>query len=436
MVDIMRIWNIIIDENRKNILFPQYMLILLIFLFNTLSAKQYRFKHTVEDYINYALKHNPALRSAGHMIEMTRESRKLSTTIPNPSLGLEYMDKMISKKGVNAVKVSFSQNIPWFKKLSTRRSVVEKTINKLDHIRNNTEVMLVYSVREAYVSLYAVGQKIYYMKRSLEIMKQMESSMLTAYAAAVVSQSGLLKLQVKMAQVEDKIMSLKQEGKIIRYKLQELLNTKAALNFPYPVELPEIEVFEDISEIKNTALSNNREVLIQKGFVEEAEAEVYAAEQVYFPDLAISASYASPKFTGIKLVNSGERGEWGAMLSLSLPIWYKSNRAKVNEARKRLAAEKEKLKKEELAVVREAMVLSVKLEDMERQIGLFRNVIIPKARQTVKLLKEKYTIQKSNLMEFLDSEKILLDLEMDLVDLVKKRELYAADIVIRGFGEY
>ena len=424
------------NENKKNPLYLHYILIPLILFATTGIAKEYQFTHTVEDYINYALAHNPALHSADHMIEMTKEQRKVSTAIPDPSISLEYMDKMISEKGVTVAKVSISQKIPWFRKLSAKRTVVEKTVMKLDHTKSNIKIQLVYNVREAYVSLYAVGQKIFYMKRSLDLLKQMESVMLSAYAAAVGSQSALLKLQVKMALAENKILSLEEEGRIIRYILEELLNTKAALQFPYPEELPKLKVVTDISEIKNSALMNNTNVLIQKGSVEEAKANVTAAAQIYSPDFSVSASYTSPKFTGTKFVNFGELGEWSAMLSLSLPVWHKNNRAKVNEAKQHLASEEEKLVKEELSAVRGGMVHHVKLEDMERQIKLFQNVLIPKAKQTVILLQEKYTIQKGSVLDFLDAEKILMDLEMELVDMEKKRELYAAEIIIRSIGRY
>jgi outer membrane protein TolC len=211
-------------------------------------------------------------------------------------------------------------------------------------------------------------------KQSLELLKQMESVMLSAYTAAVGSQSGLLKLQVKMVRVENKIISLKEEGKIIRFKLEELLNTKAALQFPYPKELPELKTLENISEIKKITLKNNTEVLMQKGEVKVAKTGVYAAEQIYSPDFVITASYTSPKFKGTRFVNSGESGEWSAMVSLSLPIWYKNSKAKANEAKQRLAAETKKLRKEESVAVRKVMVLNVKLEDMERQIGLFHGI--------------------------------------------------------------
>ncbi len=437
-------WVILMNKNRNlfqwgALIYKWSVCILLLSLSGAAFGEEYEFKHSLDEYIHYALEHNPMMHAAEKMIDMKRQEKVLTRTIPNPTVTGMFMptsDDSLFGFG----KVSVSQMIPWPGKLKKKRLAAESSISVMEMSKKDKEVMLVNKVRTAYVSLYTVGKKIEYTKMSLALLKQMESVMLSKYATAMGSQMALLKLQTKMAVVENMIINMEEMGEIIRFKMEALLNTPHARKFPYPDSLPRLVVPRDEDNVREIALISNPVVLLHQEKVKEAKSMVNAAKQVKTPDIMVSGSYTRTDYVMrmASMTPSDEdlKGEWSAGLSVVLPIWVKTNRAKVSKAREMLAVEKNMLKQEELILAKDASVYLAELKEAERQIALLDNVLIPKAKQTLELVSEMYTIGNSSILDFLDADKMLLDLQIQRVEQVKKRELYAAEIVICCLAKY
>jgi outer membrane protein TolC len=74
--------------------------------------------------------------------------------------------------------------------------------------------------------------------------------------------------------------------------------------------------------------------------------------------------------------------------------------------------------KNELAA--EAAVFFREYNDAVRQIRLLDTVLIPKAKQTLVIVEEAYRFSKATLMDYIDSQRMLLDLKMQRVTQVER----------------
>lgn len=439
------------NRKTKKHFFPLLLFSITTFLVIQVYAEEYKFKHTLDEYIIYALEHNPMISAADEMINMKQEEKHLTRKIPDPKVMAMFMEEM-DADAFGLGKVTVSQMFPWPGKLAAKRRVADKTITTMEFNKKDKEVMLVFNVRKAYVSLYTVGKKIEYTKQSLELLKQMESVMLVKYASAMGSQMALLKLQVKMAMIENMIINMEDMGKKIRYMLEAMLNTPAARDFPFPDTLPQLKVPKQEEDVREIAILNNPLVLKHREQVKEAEAMVNMAKQMYAPNFMVSGTYSRAEYDmsnmmammampmvddmGMVMPKEELKGGFGFSVGLVMPIWFGINKARVNKARSMLAAEQAKLKKEELVISKEASMFLTELDDAERQIALLDNVLIPKARQTLELVTEMYKIGNSSILDFLHAEKTLLDLQIQKVDQLKRREITAAEIVICCLAKY
>lgn len=413
---------------------------LLLILTSGIFAKEKVFEHTLDKYINYALEHNPMLNAAEKMIDVKKQDKLLARTLPNPSIKAMFMptnDDSLFGFG----KITLSQMIPWPGIFKKKRFVVDNSISVLKMSKKDKEVMLVNNVRTAYVSLYTIGKKIEYINASLDLLKQMESVMLSKYASATGSQMALLKLQTKMAVVENNIINMKEMGDIVRFKMEAMLNTGKAREFPYPDTLPLLTVPRNEEEVREIALVSNPLVMLHREKVKEAKSKIELAKQVKAPGFMISGSYTRSDYVMRMAGSMGDtdgnpKGEWTAGLSIVLPLWAKTNKAKVKKAHEMYAVEQNMLKQEELNLTMDASVYLNELNNAERQIALLDNVLIVKAKQTLELVSEMYIIGKSSILDFLDADKMLLDLQIKRVEQVKRRELFAAEIVICCLANY
>ena len=417
------------------------------------QSEEYKFKHNLDEYVKYALEHNPMIDAAGQMIVMEQEEKHLKRQIPDPTVMVMFMDEL-DNDAFGPGKFTVSQMFPWPGKIKAKGLVADKTILSMEFNKKDKEIMLAFNVRKAYVSLYTVGKKIEYSKQSLELLKHMESVMLSKYASAMGSQMSLLKLQVMMAMVENMIINMEEMGNKIRYMLEAMLNTSAARDFPFPDTLPQLVVPKNFENVREISLLNNPLILKQQEHVKEAEAMVNMAKQMYAPNFMASVTYSRAEYD---MSNMGAmmplmpgahmhapdgtvmpmykeqvelKGGVGFGLSLVAPIWFGINKARLNKARAMFAAQKAKLKKEENDLSKDIGVFLTELDDAKRQIALLENVMVPKASQALELVTEMYKIGNSSILEFLDAEKTLLDLQIQMVDQLKRREITAAEIFI------
>jgi outer membrane protein TolC len=198
-----------------------------------------------------------------------------------------------------------------------------------------------------------------------------------------------------------------------------------------------------VEEVREIALMNNPLVLKHREQVNEAEAMIAMSRQMNAPNFMISGTYSRAEYDMSNMMAmmmpmpmEELKGGFSFGAGIVVPVWFGVNKARVKKARSMLAAEKAKLEKEELSLVKDAAVYLAELDDAERQIDLLDKVLIPKARQTLELVTETYTSGKSSILDFLDAEKTLLDLQIKRVDQVKRREITAAEIVICCLAKY
>jgi outer membrane protein TolC len=74
--------------------------------------------------------------------------------------------------------------------------------------------------------------------------------------------------------------------------------------------------------------------------------------------------------------------------------------------------------------------------DAVRRLRLLDTVLIPKAKQTLTAVEEAYRTSKATLMDYIDSERMLLDLKMQRVTQEERREKMAGGIVICCLAKY
>lgn len=402
-------------------------------LFSILSlnlfSEESTLDNTLESCINFAMKNNPSIIKEAKMIDVKKMKRDIAKSIPNPQIALMFMNSNDDSK-FGAGKASISQMLPFPGKIKAKKDAATGSIATHKMIKKNIEITIAGNVRDVYISLYIIGKKIEYTKISLILLKQMESILLSNYATATGSQMALLKLQTKMAITENMITTLSEMGDRTKYKLEYLLNSSKVRDFDYPESIPSLSIEGDI--LTQQSLEDNQSLLIQKSKIEESKLNLNSIKKSNLPDFMILGSYTGSDYVmSMSMPKNGEdlKGELGLGLSVVLPVWFKTNRAKVGAIENQIAVENEKLKEEELKLLKNISIALLDLKDAERQISLHDNVLIPKAKQTLELVYEMYANGQVSILDFLDADKTLLDLQIMKLDFIKKRELKATEIM-------
>lgn len=80
------------------------------------------------------------------------------------------------------------------------------------------------------------------------------------------------------------------------------------------------------------------------------------------------------------------------------------------------------------AVTASALALLERLADAERTIVLYKEVLVPKAEQTLGLVETDYRNAEATILDLIDAQRVLLDLQVELAVQLARREIVAAEI--------
>jgi outer membrane protein TolC len=380
-------------------------------------------------YIKRAIERNPQLVARRHMVAADSMKIKAVTVLPDPTVGIGISSD--PETGMKIGKYAIAQTIPW-----PGRTVAERRAARYDcfsstQMYKNLETDILFRVRVAYGKLYTMNKMISLQKESMELLKRLETVALADYATSMQTQASVLKLQLEMAVTGDKIKQTVVEADIIRDELAALLDTLPGA-LPDPDLLPRLIVPISLEEARKIAMELNPEVKAAQFEAQAAKYRVTSARSMFVPDVMLSAEYT----TAAGAAMSGGGKGWMFMPGISLSLWPWSKIAEVKMAKSMAAYKKSMIDAEKIELAAEASMFFREYNDAVRQIDLLDSVLVPKAIQTLSVVEASYRNAKATLMDYIDSQRMLLDLQMQRVTQEEQRERMAAEIVICCLAQY
>ncbi len=356
--------------------------------------------NSLQDYIEYALIHNPRISAAASEAESQRNQITISSSLPDPMA--------MSNFGFGSgYGIGVTQRVPFPTKILTERraaiQMLDRQEARLEQIRSD----IVAEVVEAYSHLYSAKRMHTILNDNLELLKFLEDNVRVRYTVGGAPQSELVRIQVEMTRAEDAIQSNKLNIDSYKQKFAAVLGTEDVSLILVDAEsefVPGITGTDE--EIIVRVLSENHTLQMMESELDAAGTMVSLARQQYLPDFEVGTEYMG---------GGGMDGSWSVGLKMSLPVWVRRNQAEVQQA----SDIKESVRKnrEEVTNQIRAKAVSIvnELRDSKRKVELYTDVLIPQAAQVVQLTQTDYRTGSSGIMELIDSQRTLLQLEEQII---------------------
>jgi outer membrane protein TolC len=383
---------------------------------------QLRQDQGVEEYIRYALEHNPRLAAAVDAVDVAQEKRKLATSLPDPSLsGGYFLSSVETRVGPQQGRIGASQMIPWPGKLAKQRRAATQELRAAEQRQRGVAVELAAEVRAAYAELYATGRAIEISDENLRLLQQFEAILLSRYETGTATQAQLLKVQLEAARLEDEIATLRSTAIEGRETLRALLNVSATAPIPFPDTVPPVLLPDTVAEVVAAALSRNPSLDAAAREADAARERVGLARQSFGPDLMVMSDYI---FTGEAQMDVPESGKdpWIIGGSLTIPLWVGKKSNRIAQAKARASAAGAQVDNTRNVLVARTVGLYEDLVDARRKIALFENVLIPSTRQMLSVTEEAYQNAQATVLDYLDAQRTLLELQISLARQRARRE--------------
>ena len=368
---------------------------------------------TLADYLKYAALNNPGLEAAFNRWKAALERVPQVTSLPDPRFNYAYfIEEVETRVGPQRQKFGVSQMFPWFGKLKLRGNAALEAANAEKEQYEKAKLHLFYRVRSAYYEYYYLGRAVAITREHIKLLTNLEGVARTRFKVGQTSYTAVIQAQVELGKLDDRFRTLESLREPIVAKLNAALNRPSDASLPWPQTIPyDDPAFTDKKALEWLAEGNPE--LNRLDFLAKKElSAIKLARKNYYPDIMIGVDYVDTDAALMPNTRESGKDPVIAKASVNVPIWYGKYRAAEKEARLRHAAAQKQRVDTKNRLEADLKLALYHFQDAERKIDLYRDTLVPKAEQSLKVAQQGFEGGKVGFISLMDAERLLLEFQL------------------------
>jgi len=362
-----------------------------------------------------AFTRNRKLREIREAFEAQLERAPQARSLPEPRFTYsEFLRSVETRTGPQERSFGLQQAFPWFGKLRLRGSMEDKRASALWQRFIAAGLDVDFELRSAYADYYFLGRSIHVTEENLELLTRLESVAREKYAAGAENHPDVIRLQVEIGRLEDRLRSLRDSAAAHRARLNALVDRapRAGLEFPSSLPAPTELSLYDPERVRASVEANHPKMRELRHEIERAQIARDLAKKEYFPDFSIGIHTIATDDARMAGVRGS--GEDPAMVSLSieLPIWYSKYRAAEREAAAKARAVRARQISTSQSLQAEAELALFELRDAHRRFDLYDGTLVRKAEEALASIETSFQADRSDFSDLIDAERVLLEFQL------------------------
>jgi len=383
----------------------------------------------LEGYLAYAALNNPELEAAFHRWQASLEKINQAGVLPDPRLTYTwYIRNVETRVGPQRHGIGLSQTLPWFGTRGLRKDAASHESEALRERYENVKRRIFFSVKRPWFEYYYLIRAREEARESLRYLKSIESTVRSRYTTGGAPYADLLRLQVEIGKLEERIASLDALVVPVVAELNAAMNRNADSAVTPPGSLPPQPVLPPDEELISRISVDNPALLEFEHLIEREGTAADLARKAFYPDITMGLTYIE---TGPAVMpgvgDSGKDAVLGSVM-LSIPLWRDTYRAALRESelrRKALERSREAQKNSLVSTLSRALY---NVRDAERKIDLYDGTLLPVAGQALEVSLKAYESGGVDFDDVLENRRTLLELELARCRAEIDRARYFAEI--------
>ncbi len=307
-------------------------IIIVILFFTGLSMRFHANAQSLDSLLFMAVESNLELKAIDLEYKSILEKRDQVGQLPNPqmSLGVPVLLPDV-RLGPQVMMIGASQMFPWFGTLKSKEDVVVSMSKVKYEELAILKLELFYQIKSAYYQLYFLNQKTIVITENIRIYQSLENITLSKVEAGQASMADVLRIQSKLLELEQQFLMIDNQKISFESRITEITKrpisqtTKFDGLLIHPILVLNMESLREKIESNhplinqvNYEIETSKKMLLENSFTNK-------------PSIGIGVDYSIfVKGTDINPMNKGN-DMFTPRLTLSLPLYRKSYRAKINE---------------------------------------------------------------------------------------------------------
>lgn len=391
-------------QNTKNIISALFFAVLLSTNVLAQSAEEVSLDALIEE----AAANNPGIQQAYQKWQAAEYKVKSVKSLPDPMASYGYFGENVETRvGPQQQKYGVSQKIPFPGKLSLQGKAQAKHAQMLKEQYEAAKSEIIKNVKFVYYDLFWVDKAIQVTEEEKKILENLEQVARRKYESNLTSQQDVIKAQVELTKLTDKLYLLNQNRKSLTAKMNSILNRDSNTNIPGILDVAFSDFVFSLESLIETAKESRQELKMLQLAVERADYEKSLAKMSYLPDFTFGVDYIE---VGGGTTTHPEDGKdaWVAMASVNLPLWFNKNASQVKEKKAELAAAEHNSFNMENTIVYEVEDVYFKISAYKDILSLYKTSLIPQSDQAFDAARLAYESGQVDFLNWLDAERNLL----------------------------
>ncbi|MHC4294606.1 MAG: TolC family protein, partial [Planctomycetota bacterium] len=255
---------------------------------------------TLSDLLTYAALNNPALEAAFNNWRAALERVPQVKALPDPRFTYRYfIEEVETRVGAQRQSFGLAQTFPWLWKLKLRGDAAGEAANAAHQRYEAVKLKLFYQVKEAYYEYYYLYRAIAVTEENVKLLGHIESVARTRYKVGGASHPDVIRAQVELGKLGDRLRSLRELRGPIVARLNEVLNRPHGAPLPWVTEVQEEKISVTDELLFEWLKEYQPELKALQHEVERNKTEIDLARQGYIPDVMLGVDYIdTAKSTG------------------------------------------------------------------------------------------------------------------------------------------
>ncbi len=373
--------------------------------------------HPVGFYVQFALERNPELLAAQRGVAARAEVIPQVTALDDPMLADTFMpiqnNSVQTAAGRGPNTLSLSQRFPWFGKLRVRGEVAEQETKMALTRLAQAQLKVTEDVYLSYYELSFNQSAIQITEANEQLLEDLLKFAEARYRTGATSQQDVLRAQVELDKLADRLITLRRQLQQSQADLAKVLHTSPEADLK-AAELDVPSAPDEIDQLYEAAIRCRPELQERLHAIVRDERLEGLARLQYYPDVTLGVGWQAITTNAAvsPVANGNDNVAFG--VGINLPIWQDKLRAGVREAEHRVVESARRYDATRDDTFRLIKRLMAQVRALEQQIELFRDSIIPKSEQTLRVSTADYRVGKVDFQQIIDNWSDLLTFQIQL----------------------
>jgi outer membrane protein TolC len=385
----------------------------------------------LQQLVDQALENNPDYLSAQNRWQSAKMQIPQQGSLPDPQLAFAVLNLPVNsfafdQEPMTAKRISIMQMFPFPGKLGQKENIADFQAKIIEQQAEELKNNLIKKVKTTYYELFFVDKSIEIVEKNKALLQQFVKVAETKYSVGKGLQYDVLKAQVELSKLIDRLISLQQKRKNLEFRLNNLLNRDVNSPLGRIKNIDKSILNLTPGQLRRLGSEHSPFLKGWRSAVEKAKSAGKLAKLSYWPDWTLGAAYSQRNdlSTGMQMHDF-----FSAEISVNIPLYfYRKQSKKIEETQINLKSVEEKytaIKNEVYFQIENAFV---ELEKNARLINLYKTGIIPQATQAMNSSLSAYQVDKVDFLTLLNSQMTLLNYEMDYYRVLTNHEKGLAEL--------